>query len=127
MKHTYKHRLELSFMVGLGVIFNLTILCLLDVLKALISDFARYSFFLCKPVLCWRARCITVRQWGCQHGWGKRSEESVCSGKGAAPRDMSAESTSYCSVKHRYGNCECQVSAFGKEFPLAEQFSVPPA
>lgn len=58
---------------------------------------------------------------------GKRSEECVCSGKGAAPRDMSAESSSCCSVKHRYGNCECQVSAFGKEFPLAEQFSVPPA
>lgn len=117
-------------MVGFRVYFYLAMLCLLALHKAnlkLISNFARYNLFLCKPFLCSGARCITVRCRAVCRARGEMSEEYESSGKGAAPRDTSAESASCCSVKHSYGNCECQVSAFGKEFPLAEQFSVPPA
>lgn len=45
MKYTCKHRLGWYFMVGLGVYFYLTMLCLLALHKTLISNFARCNYF----------------------------------------------------------------------------------
>lgn len=52
-------------------------LCFFALLRALISDFARYSFFLCKPVLWWGARCITVRQVGLSAWLGVKGQENM--------------------------------------------------